>query len=283
MPLVSPLLLAGYDFASVFPAPEAWTAGGPLAAISDAYDPADASPWSVSFPETDVFAFSLKGTSSSLGEWAVRVGKGGQIFSIRANGQEWIPPQFRAAPNPDAAPWVDEVTMPVSVNTALNTEDDPYFIHGAGIYLRDNPLTATPFYSPLLAATTVQVSFNGADDRLDVDGGSLSSPNAVNLAGAAGIMEVKNGGTFTNTTASGTRTIFQGLGTLILSSGGAVSANSTIATEVMDFKPAVLTLEGGSITTNARVRFGFGNATELNITGSASTISAVAPCRRHRG
>ncbi|NDV62082.1 hypothetical protein G0Q06_06455 [Puniceicoccales bacterium CK1056] len=143
---------AGYDFDSVFPAPTVWTAGGPIATVSDIYDPVDASPWSVSFPETDVFAFSLKGTSSSLGNWTVRVGKGGQIFSIRANGDEWIPPQFRGGANPDRAPWVDEVTMPVSVNTTLNTETDPYFIHGAGIYLDDPPYTDTPFFSPLLAS-----------------------------------------------------------------------------------------------------------------------------------
>ncbi|MEX1048671.1 MAG: acetylxylan esterase [Akkermansiaceae bacterium] len=143
--------VTGYDFATIFPLAASWSAGGPLAVISDVYDAADASSWSIGLPETDVFAFSLKGTSS-IGGWTLRVGKGGQGFSLRANGDEWMAPQYRNAPTPGHAPWVDEVIQPVAINTTLNTNETSYFIHGAGIYLNDPSFADAPFYSPMLAS-----------------------------------------------------------------------------------------------------------------------------------
>lgn len=153
---------AGYDFDSVFPTPDVWAPTGSTATISDVYTASDASPWAVSFPETDVFAFSMKGSSSTLGNYTLRVGKGGQIFSIRVNGDEWIPPSYRSGATPDRAPWNDEVFQFVAVNTNIQTEQRTwrdagehhhfYFIHGSGIYLDDSAFDDTPFYNPMLAS-----------------------------------------------------------------------------------------------------------------------------------
>jgi dienelactone hydrolase len=150
--VVAPVVETVYDFASIFPPSESWSAGGQLATISDVYAPADASTWAITFPETDVFAFSIKGTSQALGAWTMRIGKGGQIFSIRANGKEWIAPQYRSASAPNRAPWIDEVSQFVALNRTLDTETSPYFIHGAGIYLDDPAYAGRPFYSPMLAS-----------------------------------------------------------------------------------------------------------------------------------
>ncbi|MEY3898709.1 MAG: hypothetical protein RLZZ214_4231, partial [Verrucomicrobiota bacterium] len=160
--LAAPASTAGYDFAKVFPQSESWTSSGPRATISNVYDPADASSWALAFPETDVFAFSLKGHSSELGDYTLRVGKGGQIFSIRVNGQEWMAPQYRSGATPNRAPWMDEVFQPIALNRTLDTTENPYFIHGAGIYLDDPAYSAKPFYSPMLASR-----IDAADSRLN--------------------------------------------------------------------------------------------------------------------
>lgn len=155
---------AGYDFTGVFPPAEEWHAGGPPPDISDAYQTSGSS-WWVRVPESDIFAFSLSSRSGTSGPFTVRIGKGGQIFSIRAYDEEWIPPQYRsnsAEYGRYYAPWVDEVFQTVAVNRTLNTDANPYFIHGAGIYLKDPPTTdAGPFYSPMLASS------------IDAEGGRL--------------------------------------------------------------------------------------------------------------
>ena len=67
------------------------------------------------------------------------MGKGGQIYSfINSTGE---------------APWVDEVWQLVAVDKKQNDPDNhaQYFIHQAGVYLRDAQNLNIPFYSPQIA------------------------------------------------------------------------------------------------------------------------------------
>ena len=148
---------ADYWFAEVFPAREAWAADdSPLQIVSD-FDPSG-SAWWMDFPEEWVFRYALKKEPTATPHWEMRIGEGAQIYSLIAYGSEWIPPQYRSPGDPsgpDYAPWVDEVFQTVAVNRGKNRPEDgeAYFLHGAGIYLRDPPHTdGDPFYSPTVAS-----------------------------------------------------------------------------------------------------------------------------------
>lgn len=116
------------------------------------------STWSTSFSESYVYQATLKHVQRTSGtvvpqrSWEIRLGKGGQIYSIKSAFGEAVPPQYRA-PGAEQAPWVDEVWQTVGVNRSLNdvsSDATRYFIHQAGAYVGDN--LSQPFYSPLLAS-----------------------------------------------------------------------------------------------------------------------------------
>ncbi len=129
------------------------------------------SQWTIDFAESEVFQARLSHQQNKLDckgntnlhrvpeqSWQLRVGKGGQIYSLRGDSfGEAMPPQFRGQAKGDFgtqyAPWVDEVLQIVSVNTDINNAnpDSKYFMHGAGVYLTD-PLLTKPFYNPILAS-----------------------------------------------------------------------------------------------------------------------------------
>lgn len=114
---------------------------------------ASGSAWALPFGEDQVFLARLSNVpaAGSAGwPWDVRFGKGGQIYSIRSNFGEAIPPQWRANPA-RRAPWIDEVFQVVAVPSKLNTPENPFFIHQAGVYLID-PILKGPFFSPTLHA-----------------------------------------------------------------------------------------------------------------------------------
>lgn len=149
-----------YWFATVFPPRENWAADDtPLQIVSD-YDPSG-SAWWMDFSEEWIFRYALKKEPTATPHWQMRIGEGGQIYSLIAYGNEWIPPQYRSPGDPsgpDYAPWVDEVFQTVAVFRDKNrpTEGEAYFLHGAGIYLRDPPYTdGNPFYSPTVASAMV--------------------------------------------------------------------------------------------------------------------------------
>ena len=75
--------------------------------------------------------------------WSFRFGTGGNIYSIRSQFGEAVPPQTLSY-----APWMDEITQSVAVDLTKNI-NATYFVHQAGTYQRDN--LATPFYSPTIA------------------------------------------------------------------------------------------------------------------------------------
>lgn len=80
--------------------------------------------------------------------WQLRIGKGGQIYSLKSAYGEGIPPQSK-----EESTWNDEVWQPVSVSTNLNNREftsGHYFIHGAGAYNHDG--IEKTWYSPLMAS-----------------------------------------------------------------------------------------------------------------------------------
>ncbi|NNM28640.1 MAG: hypothetical protein HKO57_03905, partial [Akkermansiaceae bacterium] len=81
----------------------------------------------------------------------LRTARGGNIYSLLTSEGETVPPQYH--PPGDTAPWIDEVWQAVGVDGALNDPGNgsPWFIHQAGVYLRD-PILTEPFYSPQVAA-----------------------------------------------------------------------------------------------------------------------------------
>ena len=116
------------------------------------------STWSTGFGESTVYQAALKHVQRQSGSvvprrsWELRLGKGGQIYSITSDFGEAVPPQYRPR-GAEPAPWIDEVWQTVGVNRSLNdrtSDASRYYIHQAGTYLGDG--LSAPFYSPLLAA-----------------------------------------------------------------------------------------------------------------------------------
>lgn len=111
------------------------------------------SSWSSSWGENRVFEALLKYENSNhINEgYELRVGKGGQIYSFITSTGEALPPQYRT--DAAEAPWVDEVWQLVAVDKKQNNPNNHahYFIHQAGVYLRDAQNLNVPFYSPQIA------------------------------------------------------------------------------------------------------------------------------------
>ena len=78
--------------------------------------------------------------------WTMRIGRGGNIYSFRGAYGEAIPPQHHVN-----AEFIDEVLQSVSVNQVKNDSGEPYFIHQAGVYKRDEEHLEQPFFSPSIA------------------------------------------------------------------------------------------------------------------------------------
>lgn len=135
----------------------------------DAYLPSN-SYWAIdSFTEETVFhrAMIYTDDTDSTASYALRIGKGGQIYSLIGAFGESVPPQYRPTQwvqdsyggGTSYAPWVDEVWQMVSVDGSLNNPpDSSYFIHQSGVYLK-TPNQQEPFFSPIVG------SYYNADDR----------------------------------------------------------------------------------------------------------------------
>ena len=129
--------------------------------VFESYDPSG-SYWAIdSFSEETVFhrAMMYTDASDSLNSYALRIGKGGHIYSMIGAFGESVPPQYRPQQwvqdsyggGTSYAPWVDEVWQMVSVDGTLNNPpDSSYFIHQSGVYLK-TPNQTQPFFSPILS------------------------------------------------------------------------------------------------------------------------------------
>jgi len=143
----------GSEFFAFLPSDARLKMGGE-AQLSTTYEPSG-STWAKGLDEQSVFHAEL-GWRGSGGQWYdLRVGRGGQIYSLRGPFGESVAPQVH-----EGAPWIDEVWQVVSVShERQNHERFPgrgsplaYFIHGSGIYLRD-PQRTEAFYCPMLASS----------------------------------------------------------------------------------------------------------------------------------
>ena len=130
--------------------------------FTETYSPSS-STWAISevFSDSMVFQAEIKYQHpvDETISYQMRIGKGGQIYSLRSAFGESIPPQYRKPKKGGdaqqvnvSAPWIDEVWQMVAVDSKQNSRKnkEKYFIHQAGVYLR-NTDQKTPFYSPLLA------------------------------------------------------------------------------------------------------------------------------------
>ena len=110
------------------------------------FTPSPPSTWNAVNAQKEQYTFLAEMTHTDASPnraWSFRFGTGGNIYSIRSQFGEAIPPQTLSY-----APFMDEVTQQVAVDTQKNVNAS-FFIHQAGTYQRDN--LATPFYSPNIA------------------------------------------------------------------------------------------------------------------------------------
>lgn len=115
--------------------------------ISRNYDPSN-SAWGVDYSEGSVMDARMSSISFTdpSENWDLRIGKGGQIYSLKTPALgETVPPQ-RYDIN-GTAPWVDEVWQTVSV---YDIYPNAKYNHSSGVYLED-PILNEPYYTPRLA------------------------------------------------------------------------------------------------------------------------------------
>jgi hypothetical protein len=125
----------------------------PQTTISESFS-SSASSWRPGLDEREVFqALVSHAPASSSTEWRLRIGKGGQIYSLRTPAGEVIAPQGRFD-----STWVDSVFQPVAVYIEKNApqsrnvrDPSPTYALQTGVYERD-PVLKGRFYAPLLAA-----------------------------------------------------------------------------------------------------------------------------------
>lgn len=123
----------------------------------------------IDYPEQTVFSSETAYNNRNVNEsYVLRVGKGGQIYSLTSAFGEAIPPQHdsnrKGNKNLSLRPFVDEVWQMVAVDGKLNNPPKAkYFIHQAGVYVKSSQGQNQPFYSPMMAEY-----FNEADNSLTV-------------------------------------------------------------------------------------------------------------------
>ncbi len=163
--LYSPILFAQNTdslLTSVFTANKLNTTDKNNYNFSKEYSP-NGSTWAISEVISDSIVFQAEmeyqHPTDSTKSYQLRIGKGGQIYSLRSAFGESIPPQWRKPKHEGgdtvvnaSAPWVDEVWQMVAVDTKKNKRKNKehYFVHQAGVYSKTEE-QKTPFYSPLLA------------------------------------------------------------------------------------------------------------------------------------
>ena len=109
------------------------------------------------FDESVVFRTELTSQSEASNVYKIRIGKGGQLYSIKmplSNLGELVPPQSLI----DISPWNDEVFQATYIWADVHGEDEVGKIgkgqaHGSGMYMKPDldPLNVSPFYGPMLA------------------------------------------------------------------------------------------------------------------------------------
>jgi len=130
--------------------------------------------WAEGLDERQVFLAELVHRQGADDSFAVRVGKGGQIYSLRGPFGESVPPSWRDDRN-DRSPWNDEVWQFVAVCSRYNGVESlakagavpeavrerfrgspfqaTFFVHNSGAYI-PGAAAVRSLYCPLLALET---------------------------------------------------------------------------------------------------------------------------------
>ena len=112
------------------------------------------SSWLAGLDERTVFKQELVHTQDPNRSFRLRIGRGGQIYSLRGPFGESVPPSWRSD-GKLSSPWNDEVWQFVAVCSKYNRKPNhrppgsTFFVHGSGIYAKGK---ARPMYCPLLAS-----------------------------------------------------------------------------------------------------------------------------------
>lgn len=119
-------------------------------------------PWAKGLDERNVFHGSITHEQDAANSFELRVGVGGQIYSLVGPFGESVPPSWRA--QGPTSPWNDEVWQFVAVCTRYNKVRDlpdwleaakpystSYFIHNSGCYMKGDKAAINNLYCPLLA------------------------------------------------------------------------------------------------------------------------------------
>ncbi len=155
------------------------------------------SQWGFGLDERDVYHAALRNSQPGAPDnqqWEIRVGQGGQIYSIRSEVGEIVPPQSLSRP------FTDEVFQSISVDTSPRANgQDASFYHQSGYFTDFNNVTR-PTFSPLLASgpaesnsySTVSLAVQ-ADTEANPQqpGGLLNYQRTRDLGG--GVIEVTHG------------------------------------------------------------------------------------------
>ena len=136
--------------------------------------------WAEGLSEENVFQAEMVSEREGANLFSLRLGRGGQIYSLRGSFGESVPPSWRAKNTP-RSPWNDEVWQFVAVCTRYNLlrnlekgkdkiaakslkqiNDLPYsnhyFIHNSGAYIPNNA-ELDSLYCPLLAVNQTGESY----------------------------------------------------------------------------------------------------------------------------
>lgn len=127
--------------------------------------------WDERLEEQQVFQLQIDHRQDDDNSFRLRLGKGGQVYSLRGPFGESVPPSWRA-PGGHISPWNDEVWQFVAVCTRYNGVDasaragrlsdatiagmknaayrSSFFIHNSGVYIPDDAKIDS-LYCPLLA------------------------------------------------------------------------------------------------------------------------------------
>lgn len=129
--------------------------------ITDQYAPS-LGPWMEGLDERDVFNVAITHKQDRLNSFELRIGKGGQIYSLSGAFGESVPPSWRRAGT--ISPWNDEVWQFVSVCTRYNKAGEQpawlragkpystsYFVHNSGCYMPEAVSGSNNLYCPELA------------------------------------------------------------------------------------------------------------------------------------
>lgn len=163
-----------HQILDVFPASqrEGESERHPTTTISSEWRPTNpVDQWDERLDESRVFLAELASTTNGL-PFQVRIGQGGQIYSLRIDGQQTVPPSWRPTDQP-ISPWNDEVWQfvaackqlnglnaiqqlgPLPETTIQQIQECPfatsYFVHQSGTYATDKH-DGQHLYCPRLAS-----------------------------------------------------------------------------------------------------------------------------------